>query len=204
VGPTAGKLIPDDPPSAAVALGDGPRVLRLSSQRPAALLAPGGRLDTGDRSMTFDHGRRVDRISGGLEPDALRNDYRLRNQVCSLRTTWPISMGPTGTWLADSKPAIAIASLVVTAGLILLARVAFPLVNGVMGLSGFMILFLFAAMFFLLLLTTRLPVRWLGLWRWRPRHGGGFRGGMSWQGCGRHDPPISMDSNANHLQQHLF
>jgi glutamate:GABA antiporter len=58
------------------------------------------------------------------------------------------SMGPSGTWLADSKPAIAIASLVVTAGLILLARLGLSIGKWVHGLAGFMILFLFAAMFF--------------------------------------------------------
>jgi amino acid transporter len=58
------------------------------------------------------------------------------------------SMGPSGTWLADSKPAIAIASLVVTGGLILLARVGLSIGKWVHGLSGFMILFLFTAMFF--------------------------------------------------------
>jgi glutamate:GABA antiporter len=58
------------------------------------------------------------------------------------------SMGPSGTWLADSKPAIAIASLVVTGGLILLARVGLSIGKWVHGLSGFMILLLFTAMFF--------------------------------------------------------
>jgi glutamate:GABA antiporter len=56
------------------------------------------------------------------------------------------AMGPSGAWLADSKPAIATASLAITAGLILIARLGLSIGKWVHGFAGFMILFLFAAM----------------------------------------------------------
>jgi len=56
------------------------------------------------------------------------------------------AMGPSGAWLADSKPAIAAASLVVTVGLILVARLGLSIGKWVHGFAGFMILFLFVAM----------------------------------------------------------
>jgi glutamate:GABA antiporter len=58
------------------------------------------------------------------------------------------AMGPSAAWLADSKPAIAAASLVVTASLILIARLGLSIGKWVHGFAGFMILFLFAAMAF--------------------------------------------------------
>jgi amino acid transporter len=59
------------------------------------------------------------------------------------------ALGPPGAWLADSKAAITIASLVVTAGLVLIARLGLGIGKWVHGFSGFMILFLFFAMAFL-------------------------------------------------------
>ncbi len=56
--------------------------------------------------------------------------------------------GPSGAWLANSKPAIAAASLVVTAALILIARLGLAVGKWVHGFAGFMILFLFGAMAF--------------------------------------------------------
>jgi glutamate:GABA antiporter len=58
------------------------------------------------------------------------------------------AMGPSGAWLADSKPAIGAAGLVVTAGLVLIARLGLAIGKWVHGFAGFMILFLFAAMAF--------------------------------------------------------
>ena len=58
------------------------------------------------------------------------------------------AVGPSGAWLADSKPAIAAAGLVVTAGLVLISRLGLALGKWVHGFAGFMILFLFAAMAF--------------------------------------------------------
>lgn len=56
------------------------------------------------------------------------------------------AIGPSGAWLANSKVAITVASLVVTAGLILVARLGLRVGKWVHGFAGFMILFLFAAM----------------------------------------------------------
>src|SRR4051812_11780791 len=56
------------------------------------------------------------------------------------------ALGPSGAWLADSKPAIAVASVLITAVLVLIATVGLALGKWVHGLAGFMILFLFAAM----------------------------------------------------------
>jgi glutamate:GABA antiporter len=58
------------------------------------------------------------------------------------------AMGPSGAWLNDSKPAIAAAGLVVTVGLVLIARLGLAIGKWVHGFAGFMILFLFAAMAF--------------------------------------------------------
>jgi amino acid transporter len=58
------------------------------------------------------------------------------------------AVGPSGAWLADSKPAIAAAGLVVTTGLVLISRLGLALGKWVHGFAGFMILFLFAAMAF--------------------------------------------------------
>jgi amino acid transporter len=58
------------------------------------------------------------------------------------------ALGPTGAWLADSKPAIAIVNLAVTAGLVLIARLGLAVGKWIHGLGGFMILFLFGAMAF--------------------------------------------------------
>ena len=58
------------------------------------------------------------------------------------------AVGPSGAWLADSKPAIAAAGLVVTASLVLISRLGLALGKWVHGFAGFMILFLFAAMAF--------------------------------------------------------
>ncbi len=55
-------------------------------------------------------------------------------------------LGPSGAWVADSKPVIAAANLVITAMLVLIARVGLAVGKWVHGLAGFMILFLFAAM----------------------------------------------------------
>jgi hypothetical protein len=54
--------------------------------------------------------------------------------------------GPSGAWLAGSKPAIAAASLIVTGILVLVARPGLSIGKWVHGFAGFMILFLFAAM----------------------------------------------------------
>jgi amino acid transporter len=56
------------------------------------------------------------------------------------------ALGPSGAWLANSKPAIAAASFAITAGLFLMARIGLALGKWVHGFSGFMILFLFGAM----------------------------------------------------------
>ena len=58
------------------------------------------------------------------------------------------AIGPSAAWLADSKPAIAIANLAVTAGMILIARLGLSVGKWIHGFAGFMILFLFAAMAF--------------------------------------------------------
>lgn len=58
------------------------------------------------------------------------------------------ALGPAGAWLADSKLAIAIVNLAVTAGLVLMARLGLAVGKWVHGLAGFMLLFLFAAMAF--------------------------------------------------------
>lgn len=58
------------------------------------------------------------------------------------------SMGPSGAWLGDSKLAIATASLVVTAGLVVIARLGLAIGKWVHGFAGFMILLLFASMAF--------------------------------------------------------
>ena len=57
-------------------------------------------------------------------------------------------MGPSGAWLANSKPAIAAASLIVTAGLVLIARLGLAIGKWVHGFAGFTLLFLFGAMTF--------------------------------------------------------
>jgi glutamate:GABA antiporter len=57
-------------------------------------------------------------------------------------------VGPSGAWLADSKPVIAAAGLLVTAVLVLIARVGLAIGKWVHAFAGFMILFLFAAMAF--------------------------------------------------------
>lgn len=56
------------------------------------------------------------------------------------------AMGPSGAWLANSKPAIAAAGFIVTAGLFFIARVGLAIGKWVHGFGGFMILFLFGAM----------------------------------------------------------
>jgi len=56
--------------------------------------------------------------------------------------------GPGGAWIANSKPTIAAATLIVTGLLVLLARVGLAIGKWVHGFGGFMILFLFAAMAF--------------------------------------------------------
>jgi len=58
------------------------------------------------------------------------------------------ALGPRGAWLADNKPAIILASVVVTTGLVLIARLGLALGKWVHGLAGFVLLFLFAAMAF--------------------------------------------------------
>jgi amino acid transporter len=58
------------------------------------------------------------------------------------------AMGPSGAWLAHSKVAIATANLVVTAGLVLIARLGLALGKWIHGLAGFTLLLLFAAMAF--------------------------------------------------------
>jgi amino acid transporter len=55
-------------------------------------------------------------------------------------------VGPSGAWMASSKPVITAASLMITGVLILIARVGLALGKWVHGLAGFMIMFLFAAM----------------------------------------------------------
>jgi amino acid transporter len=55
-------------------------------------------------------------------------------------------VGPSGAWMANSKPVIIAASLAITGLLILLARVGLAVGKWVHGLAGFMIMFLFAAM----------------------------------------------------------
>jgi amino acid transporter len=66
----------------------------------------------------------------------------------SMTNNLAYAMGPSRAWLAESKPAIATASLVVTAGLVLIARLGLAIGKWVHGFAGFMILFLFAAMAF--------------------------------------------------------
>lgn len=56
------------------------------------------------------------------------------------------AMGPSGAWLANSKLAIGSASIIVTALLVLVARLGLGVGKWVHGLAGFAILFLFAAM----------------------------------------------------------
>jgi amino acid transporter len=56
--------------------------------------------------------------------------------------------GPSGAWLADSKPVIAAVGLVVMVGLVVTARLGLAIGKWVHGFAGFMILFLFAAMAF--------------------------------------------------------
>jgi glutamate:GABA antiporter len=56
------------------------------------------------------------------------------------------ALGPSGAWLADSKPAIAVASVLITALLVLIATIGLAVGKWVHGFAGFMILFLFAAM----------------------------------------------------------
>jgi glutamate:GABA antiporter len=56
------------------------------------------------------------------------------------------ALGPSGAWMADSKVAIAIANLVVTVGLVLIARLGLAVGKWVHGFAGFMILLLFGAM----------------------------------------------------------
>ena len=56
------------------------------------------------------------------------------------------ALGPSGVWLANSKLAIAIANVVVTALLVLVARRGLAIGKWVHGFAGFMILFLFGAM----------------------------------------------------------
>ena len=58
------------------------------------------------------------------------------------------ALGPSGAWLANSKLAIAIANVVVTTLLVLVARRGLAIGKWVHGFAGFMILFLFAAMAF--------------------------------------------------------
>jgi glutamate:GABA antiporter len=58
------------------------------------------------------------------------------------------TLGPSGAWLADSKIAITIANVAVTAALVLIARVGLAIGKWVHGFAGFMILALFAAMAF--------------------------------------------------------
>jgi amino acid transporter len=55
-------------------------------------------------------------------------------------------LGPSGAWVADSKPVIAVASLVITGMLLSIARIGLSVSKWVHGFAGFMILFLFAAM----------------------------------------------------------
>lgn len=55
-------------------------------------------------------------------------------------------LGPSGAWVADSKPVIAAASLAITTTLVMIARIGLAVGKWVHGLAGFMILFLFAAM----------------------------------------------------------
>ncbi len=57
------------------------------------------------------------------------------------------ALGPSGAWLANSKLAIATANVVVTAILVLVARRGLAIGKWIHGFAGFMILFLFAAMF---------------------------------------------------------
>ena len=58
------------------------------------------------------------------------------------------ALGPSGAWLANSKLAIAIANVVVTTLLVLVARRGLAIGKWVHGFAGFMILFLFGAMVF--------------------------------------------------------
>src|SRR5580692_11392356 len=56
--------------------------------------------------------------------------------------------GPSGAWLANSEPAIAAASLIVTVALVLVTRIGLAIGKWVHGFAGFMLLFLFVAMAF--------------------------------------------------------
>jgi amino acid transporter len=58
------------------------------------------------------------------------------------------ALGPSGAWLANSKLAIATASVVVTSILVLIARLGLAIGKWIHGFAGFMILFLFASMAF--------------------------------------------------------
>lgn len=57
-------------------------------------------------------------------------------------------LGPSGAWLAGSKPAITAVNVIVTAGLVLIARLGLGIGKWFHGFAGFMILFLFGAMAF--------------------------------------------------------
>ena len=56
------------------------------------------------------------------------------------------ALGPSGAWLANSKLAIAVANVVVTTLLVLVARRGLAIGKWIHGFAGFMILFLFGAM----------------------------------------------------------
>jgi len=62
------------------------------------------------------------------------------------------ALGPSGAWLANSKVAIAVTNLAVTATLVLIARIGLAVGKWVHGFAGFMILFLFGTMIFFALL----------------------------------------------------
>ena len=56
------------------------------------------------------------------------------------------AMGPSGAWLANSKPLLALAGIAITGILFLLARVGLAIGKWIHGFGGFMILALFVAM----------------------------------------------------------
>ncbi len=58
------------------------------------------------------------------------------------------ALGPSGAWLAGSKLTIVTASVLVTAGLVSIARLGLAVGKWIHGLAGFTLLFLFAAMAF--------------------------------------------------------
>lgn len=56
------------------------------------------------------------------------------------------AIGPSGAWIANSRPVIASASLIITGLLVWIARIGLSVGKWIHGMGGFMIIFLFVAM----------------------------------------------------------